>query len=160
VALLPSCIFASEDSSEYPLENSVSASIRQISGQVATFTINVIDKNSTINTNQSGGLVNATHGIALTCEPLKVEIGQGKSTTILCKVSNSGYENAKLQSEIVGLEGTGIVYTVDGKEPTETIPVLANSSRTFEVTMLAPPIKEYEAGKSYDYTIRLLTAIN
>ena len=153
--LIPFNVFAVGESSERVGEESAITDTKDSPPQSATFTLYVGDWNSTIISNKTAVLGNATEKIMVSCEPLNVEVRQAKSTTVFCKVHNSGYQDVELKSQIFGLEGTGISYMVNGNKSTETILVSANSSETFDVTMLVSQIKENEIGKSYDYIIRL-----
>lgn len=129
--------------------------IKQTSDQVASFTLEVIDTNGTENSNQSLTLGNDTEKINVICHPVNVEVRQGNPATINCNVNNNGYTDIVLVPHIIGIEETGIQYTINGHESIETIPLSANSSKTFEVEMQASDVDENDLGKSYGYTIRL-----
>lgn len=153
--LLPSHLFASGDSSEQVSERVAESDTKQTSENAATFTLFVGDLNSTSVTNQTSALANAIEKITVSCQPLKFEIRQGKSATISCAAKNNGGEDVEVKSQIIGLEETGIYYYFNGNESTEIFSLPANSSKTFDVGMIASSGKGYEVGKAYDYTIRL-----
>jgi hypothetical protein len=133
-------------------------------GQVARFTLEVVDANTTKSMNQSIVLDNgnatenvgiSNENISVTCSPLKVKLYEGKPASILCNLDNNSYRDIALMLECLGLEGTSILCTVNENEDADKISISSNSSESFDVGMLALNVQDSEVGKSYDFTIRV-----
>lgn len=146
-----------------PAEQSARADVnsnRQDSTSVATFTLEVMDSNKTLAVNQTVRSVNSTEAISLSCDPVKIKLHQGELSTIVCDISNNSYQDTDLTLQIIGLQDTGVQYTVNGGKNTGAINLPANSSKTFNVGMLDSNIEEKEIGKSYDYTLRVNCSVS
>ena len=146
------CTVLGENARAYKGSNT--KDIKLSSNNVATFTLEVVDSNQTLPSNQSKTPVNDTYKISMSCDPSNVKIYQGKLSKINCKVINTSYKNTDVSLKIMGLENSGIRYTINGDKNTDTISVPANTSEIMELDMRASDTTSYDIGKSYDYTIR------
>ena len=133
---------------------------KQVSNTEATFTLEVIDVNKTANSNQTTSTVNSTQGLSILCDPVKITLYQGKLSTINCNVDNNSKRNMDLTLQIIGLENTGIKYTINGYENTDAFYLPSNSSKIFRLGMLDSNIQKEEIGKSYDYILRVNCSVS
>jgi hypothetical protein len=125
------------------------------SESVARFSLQVVDSNKTLASNQTITAVNSTETLSITCDPPVLKLYQGKPSEVVCNIHNTSDANMDLILQIIGLEETGVKYTINGHTNNGPIYLGANSSKNFYLSMIDSNIQKRELGKSYDYILRV-----